>query len=589
MQFHLNNDNVKFILSKLNENGTGFLVGGAVRDLIMGKNPEDYDFATDIEYRELKRIFSEFNPKEVGSHFGILMIKVNNVNYEIARFRKETGIFNSRHPKKIKFVKTIDTDLARRDFTINAMAYNEQLGLVDLFNGKKDLEKGVIKFVGNPKLRIEEDALRIMRAFRFISKLGFRIEKKTAEAIFIKRKFLNKISKERIFDELSRILLGQHMEKALNEMKRLGVLEMIIPEFKYTYDFNQNNPYHRDNLFKHILKTVDLCEFDLITRFSALFHDLGKINVKIIDKEGIFHYYGHEKESSIIAESRLKELRAPNDMIFSVKKIISNHMLVYNSPSDKTLKKLIIDLGEKNLERLINLFSSDILSKEPLKSHENKLSLENFKKRIENILEMGKILEIRDLDITGVDLINLKFDAKNIREIKNEIYENILEDKLKNEKEEIIKYLSEKYGIPEKIKHEKSCGAVILNSNSKKLLIVKMYNGNWGFAKGHMEKNETEKETAIREVKEETGTEIKIMEDFKESIKYVPNEKTLKEVVFFIGLTENEDIKIDKNEIEDFKWCKYNEAMKLITYKLQRDILEKVIKFIRDKNKNFEE
>ena len=195
MQFNLNSD-VSFILEQLNKNGSGFLVGGAVRDLIMGRVPGDYDFATDIEYARLKEIFADYSPKEVGAHFGILIIKVNGKSYEIAKFRKEKGIYNSRYPKEIKFINSIDEDLARRDFTINALAYNEKTGVIDLYRGKKDIKYRTIKFVGNPKLRIEEDALRIMRAFRFISKLGFSLDKKTANAIYEKRRFLRKISKE---------------------------------------------------------------------------------------------------------------------------------------------------------------------------------------------------------------------------------------------------------------------------------------------------------------------------------------------------------------------------------------------------------
>ena len=170
MQFDLDND-VKFILEQLNKNGTGFIVGGAIRDKILNRDPGDYDFATDIEYSELKRIFADYNPKEMGAHFGILMIQVNGKNYEIAKFRKETGIYNSRYPKEIKFVKTIEEDLARRDFTINSLAYSRKTGIVDLYGGRQDIRQKVIRFVGKPKLRIEEDALRILRAFRFVSKL----------------------------------------------------------------------------------------------------------------------------------------------------------------------------------------------------------------------------------------------------------------------------------------------------------------------------------------------------------------------------------------------------------------------------------
>ena len=195
MQFNLDKD-VRFILEQLNNNGTGFIVGGAIRDKILNKDPGDYDFATDIGYSKLKSIFAHYNPKEVGAHFGILMIKVNEKNYEIAKFRKETGVYNSRYPKKIKFVKTIEEDLSRRDFTINAMAYNEKFGIIDLYGGRQDLEKKIIKFVGNPKLRIEEDALRILRALRFISKLGFNLEKKQLKPFSKKENFYIKYPKK---------------------------------------------------------------------------------------------------------------------------------------------------------------------------------------------------------------------------------------------------------------------------------------------------------------------------------------------------------------------------------------------------------
>ena len=391
MQFNLDDD-VKFILEQLNRNGKGFLVGGAVRDKILNKDPGDYDFATDIEYSELKRIFAGYNPKEMGAHFGILMINVNGKSYEIAKFRKETGVYNSRYPKEIKFVKTIEEDLARRDFTINSIAYSEQTGIVDLYGGRQDIRRKVIRFVGKPKLRIEEDALRILRAFRFISKLGFNLDKKTAEAIYKKRKFLTKISKERIFDELSKILMGKFVKKAFIEMKKLRVLEMIIPEFYYAYNFDQNNPNHPDDLFNHIIKVIHLCDYDLVTRFAALFHDLGKINVKIIDAKGIFYFYGHEKESALIAEEELKQLKASNDFINSVKKIVKNHMLIYQDVSDKTLKKLIIEMEEKNLKRLFNLFSADLNSKGLRTKKENEQIIQNFWEKIENIkinLEKG--------------------------------------------------------------------------------------------------------------------------------------------------------------------------------------------------------
>ena len=583
MQFNLDDD-VKFILEQLNRNGKGFLVGGAVRDKILNKDPGDYDFATDIEYSELKRIFAGYNPKEMGAHFGILMINVNGKSYEIAKFRKETGVYNSRYPKEIKFVKTIEEDLARRDFTINSIAYSEQTGIVDLYGGRQDIRRKVIRFVGKPKLRIEEDALRILRAFRFISKLGFNLDKKTAEAIYKKRKFLTKISKERIFDELSKILMGKFVKKAFIEMKKLRVLEMIIPEFYYAYNFDQNNPNHPDDLFNHIIKVIHLCDYDLVTRFAALFHDLGKINVKIIDAKGIFYFYGHEKESALIAEEELKQLKASNDFINSVKKIVKNHMLIYQDVSDKTLKKLIIEMEEKNLKRLFNLFSADLNSKGLRTKKENEEILQNFREKIENIKKQGKIPQFNDLDITGIDLINLKFSNREIGEVKNRLYELVLGDEIENEKEALLKYVIKHYKLNDNFDYENSCGAIVFNENTEKILLVKMHNGNWGFPKGHIEKDETKEETAIREVLEETNVRIKIIPDFEREIKYIPNEKTIKKVTIFMGITQDEEVTIDTFEIEDFKWCTYEEALKLVTYKLQKDVLENARKvFIKSK------
>ena len=583
MRFDLDDD-VKFILEQLNRNGKGFLVGGAVRDKILNKDPGDYDFATDIEYSELKRIFAGYNPKEMGAHFGILMINVNGKSYEIAKFRKETGVYNSRYPKEIKFVKTIEEDLARRDFTINSIAYSEQTGIVDLYGGRQDIRRKVIRFVGKPKLRIEEDALRILRAFRFISKLGFNLDKKTAEAIYKKRKFLTKISKERIFDELSKILMGKFVKKAFIEMKKLRVLEMIIPEFYYAYNFDQNNPNHPDDLFNHIIKVIHLCDYDLVTRFAALFHDLGKINVKIIDAKGIFYFYGHEKESALIAEEELKQLKASNDFINSVKKIVKNHMLIYQDVSDKTLKKLIIEMEEKNLKRLFNLFSADLNSKGLRTKKENEEILQNFREKIENIKKQGKIPQFNDLDITGIDLINLKFSNREIGEVKNRLYELVLGDEIENEKEALLKYVVKHYKLNDNFEYENSCGAIVFNENTEKILLVKMHNGNWGFPKGHIEKDETKEETAIREVLEETNVRIKIIPDFEREIKYIPNEKTIKKVTIFMGITQDEEVTIDTFEIEDFKWCTYEEALKLVTYKLQKDVLENARKvFIKSK------
>ena len=364
-------------------------------------------------------------------------------------------------------------------------------------------------------------------------------------------------------------------------MKKLGILGFIIPEFKQMKTFKFGSFKEKNNLFSHIVDTVSLCQRDLITRLAALFHDLGKINTRVIDAKGNFFYYGHEKESALIAEEKLRHFKASNDIVFSVRNLILNHMILEKDLSIKELKKLIMGLGEKNMARLFDLILANTNSKNDLDKEKGQILIDRLKNRIEEIEKMGKIPDIRDISISGVDLINLGFEAKEIGKIKNEIYDLILDEKLENEKEVIINYLSEKYNLGT-FKREKSCGAVVYNPERQLFLIIKMLNGNWGFPKGHTENQETDIQTAIREVTEETGINIKILDGFKKSIKYIPFPEVLKKVIFFIGITEEEKVTIDKHEIEDYMWCSYEEALKMITYKPQRDIMESSLQFIKN-------
>ena len=256
-------------------------------------------------------------------------------------------------------------------------------------------------------------------------------------------------------------------------------------------------------------------------------------------------------------------------------------MVIEKDLSVKGLKKLVMELGKENIGRLFDLLSANINSKTDLDMEKEKVLIEGLKNRIEEIEKMGKIPDIREIEISGVDLINLGFHAKEIGKIKNEVYDLILGEELENEKESIITYLSEKYKLGT-FKREKSCGAVVYNPDKQAFLIIKMLNGNWGFPKGHTEDNETDIQTAMREVREETGIDIEIVHGFKKSIKYIPFPGVLKEVIFFIGITMEEKVTIDKNEIEDYMWCTYGEALKMITYKPQRDVMDSALKFIKN-------
>ena len=566
---------VKFILNELNKYGNGYIVGGAVRDHLMGKNPDDYDFATNINYSRLKNIFINYYPREIGKSFGILLIKMNNEKFEIAKFRKDIGIENGRHPQKVEFVEDVKVDLARRDFTINAMGYNN-LGLVDPFNGKMDIESKLIKFVGDPQIRIDEDALRILRAFRFMSKLGFTLEEKTKEAIKIKKMNLKKISTERIMTEFSKIILGPHVYETLNSMKELGVLEIIIPEIRDTYNFDQKNPHHSKDLFEHIVEVVSKTKNDLVTRLAALFHDLGKVKAQTIDDNGIAHYYGHENISADIAKNRLLELKFSQNIIHSVLEIISKHMIIHQEPSVKTIKKMISTMGERNIERLFDHLKADLESKTDKPDYTKYIELET---KFKDIFDSGAAIHMNQMDITGIDLQNFQIYDRAIGEIKQKMYNEILNDKLENKKLSMLKYLMREYNLDDnKIEYEKSCGAVIYRINENKeieYLIVKIPGGNWGFPKGHVEGSETEIETAIREVKEETFISINILDGYREVISYIPRRFIYKEVIYFLAEAITTDVKVDGIEISEYKWGNLKETMKTLTYKLQRDILLK--------------
>lgn len=573
MIFELNND-VEFILDILNKNGEGYIVGGSVRDILLGVSPKDYDFTTNIAYSTLKELFKDYNPKEIGKHFGILMIKINGIHYEIAKFRKDIGILNGRHPESVKFVDEIAEDLKRRDFTINAMAYSRKNGLIDLYNGSSDIKNKLIRFVGDPSLRIKEDALRILRAVRFVSALGFDLETETKKAIFKNKLQLKKISKERIREEFSKILLSDYADKGLLLMKELGILEIIIPEIEMLYEFNQNNPHHHKDVFAHTVSVVKNTQKDLLTRITALFHDIGKPNTHSIDKNGISHYYGHENNSAEIASAALRRLKFPNDFIRDVDVLIRNHMIIFEKPGAKAIKKFICKVGIENLDKIFDHFYADMSSKKPPVDYS---LIDSLKSKVDEIIDKNENIEKQDLEINGNDMLALKIQQKQISKIKNEIYEKVLDGNLENNKKDIVNYIMNTKGINEELQETKSSGAIVykVEENEIKYLLIMLIRGNWGFPKGHFEGEETEKETAVREIFEETGLNVKFHDDFRETIQYFPAPFIFKTVIYFLAEAVTDNVKIQTDEVAEYRWATYDEAAKLITYRLQKKILKK--------------
>lgn len=425
------------ILNKLNECGKGYIVGGAIRDILLELKPKDVDFATNLSYETLKTLFSEYTPKETGKSFGVLRIRINNIDYEIAKFRKD--IYGKE--KKVAFVDEIKNDLARRDFTINAMAYNQKEGIIDLYNGQKDIENRIINFIGNAEERIIEDPLRVLRAFRFMSRLNFSLSENTIEAIKNQKFLLKNIPEERITMEFSKLLLGENIKNTLTLMKDTGVLELIIPEFKATYDFNQCNPHHNLDLFNHIINVVSKVPADLELRYSALLHDIAKPIVQTFDEKGIAHYKTHEIVGADMARDILTRLKLPVKLIDTVVEIIKKHMVLYKDITDKKFNELLSEMGYDNLWRLIEHSIADNSSK-----NNEVVSTENdLHERLKRAVEKQMQVTVNDLAINGKDLIELGFNGKEIGEIKKELLDKYLSEEIQNNKEEMMEYVKEKY------------------------------------------------------------------------------------------------------------------------------------------------
>lgn len=425
------------ILNKLNEYGEGYIVGGAIRDILLGLKPKDVDFATNLSYETLKTLFSEYTPKETGKSFGVLRIRINNIDYEIAKFRED--IYGKE--KKVSFVDDIKNDLARRDFTINAMAYNQKEGIIDLYNGQKDIENRIINFIGNAEERIIEDPLRVLRAFRFMSRLNFSLSENTIEAIKKQKDLLKNIPEERITMEFSKLLLGENIKNTLTLMRDTGVLELIIPEFKATYDFNQCNPHHNLDLFNHIINVVSKVPADLELRYSALLHDIAKPIVQTFDEKGIAHYKTHEIVSADMARDILARMKLPVKLIDTVVEIIKKHMILYKDITDKKFNKLLSEMGYDNLWRLIEHSIADNSSK-----NNEVVSTENdLHERLKRAVEKQMQVTVNDLAVNGKDLIELGFTGKEIGEIKKELLDKYLSEEIQNNKEEMMEYVKEKY------------------------------------------------------------------------------------------------------------------------------------------------
>ncbi|MCT4593645.1 MAG: HD domain-containing protein [Anaeromicrobium sp.] len=423
---------VEYIMKNLISKGYEcFLVGGAVRDMILGLNPKDYDLCTNATPTEIENIFEKTIP--TGKDYGTMTIMINNIAYEVTTYRFECD-YDGRRPKVVKFTNTLKEDLKRRDFTINSMAMDMDGNIIDYFGGKKDLKKGIIRTVGNPLDRFAEDRLRMIRAIRFATRYAFKIDSKTYEHIHSN---IDQISKERLRDELDKILLSEKPSIGIRILMEKGLWRSYkFNELYKSMGFNQENPHHDKDIFEHTMGVLDTIEAKLELRLSALFHDMGKPNTFTLDENNIGHFYGHHKESSIICKRIMTDLKYSNREIEHVCQLVYHHMKRYDKLKSSTVKKFIRKIGIHKLDDLFKLFIADRVNTKPPYDFED---IYRLKFACEKILCEKEPLSVGDLKINGKDLINMGLkQGKEIGIILNKLLELVLENPELNVKDRLL-------------------------------------------------------------------------------------------------------------------------------------------------------
>ncbi|MDE6385744.1 MAG: CCA tRNA nucleotidyltransferase [Eubacterium sp.] len=435
-------ENAEKLINILHENGfKAYVVGGCVRDYLLGKNAGDIDITTSAAPQQVESILQSESIKvvETGIKHGTVTAVLNGEPYEITTFRKDGDYKDSRRPETVDFVTDIKEDLSRRDFTINAMAYNHSEGIVDLFGGRADLNNKIIRAVGNADLRFKEDALRIMRALRFSSTLGFEIEESTKKAVFDNMHLLGNISSERIFTELTKLLIGDYAMQVLDEYRE--VIGVIIPELKPTFDCGQNNPWHIYNVYGHIIHAVHAAPKDMIIRLTMLLHDIGKPQVKTTDDRGIDHFKTHATMGAEIAKKVLKRFKVSNEIFEKVTTLIYYHQGVENVDNIR-VKRWLAKIGEDYTRALFQVRVADLYAHNPEKIGYEVEKLGELQKELEEIVAAGEAFKISDLAVNGNDLLARGFKGREIGEKLSEILNLVVDDKLENDKEVVLYYLN---------------------------------------------------------------------------------------------------------------------------------------------------
>lgn len=430
-------EKAEIILHTLEEAGyEAYVVGGCVRDSILGRSPDDWDITTSAKPEEVKALFRR--TVDTGLIHGTVTVMLDKEGFEVTTYRVDGEYEDGRHPKEVSFTASLEEDLKRRDFTMNAMAYNPKRGLVDLFGGVQDMENRIVRCVGNPMERFTEDALRILRAVRFSAQLGFSIEGETLKAISALAPNLKYVSAERIQVELLKLLVSPHPDY-LRTAYEAGITKEILPEFDRCMETEQNTPHHCYTVGEHTLQSLLNIRADKVLRLTMLLHDFGKPSVKRTDENGRDHFKTHGPEGEKMAVSILRRLKMDNDTIRKVRSLIKWHD--FRPKGDAvSVRKAISMIGEELFPLYLEVQRADILAQSLYKREEKLKRLSSVKALYKEIMDRGECISLKTMALTGRDLIDAGYaPGKELGEILERLLAYVLENPEDNKKEILLK------------------------------------------------------------------------------------------------------------------------------------------------------
>lgn len=404
MNIHLP-EKVAYIIHTIQGAGyEAYAVGGCVRDSILGREPDDWDITTSAKPEQVKALFKR--TVDTGLQHGTVTVMLDKEGFEVTTYRIDGTYEDSRHPKEVIFTADLVEDLKRRDFTINAMAYNEEAGLVDVFGGTKDIERKVIRCVGDPQERFGEDALRIMRAVRFSAQLGYEIEEETKKAIALLAPTLQNISAERIQVELVKLLISPHPDY-LRLAYELGITGVILPEFDAAMSCEQKNPHHCYTVGEHTLHALLQVEADKVLRLAMLFHDIGKPETMTEDENGVRHFHGHARRGEEMTRQILRRLKFDNDTTYKVTKLVLYHDYGNSvEPNGKIVRRAVNKIGEEIFPLLFPVKRADMAAQSDYMRREKQEQLAAWEQCYQEIVRQQDCVSLKTLAVTGRDLID---------------------------------------------------------------------------------------------------------------------------------------------------------------------------------------